>query len=168
MKVFDALGELKAIKDCIPSGRLDYMALEEIAYQLAQGKNLPVYQHLVEPLRETKYSRKKLIPFFREAISSAFENHAIRIERVAKRRKIEDAAMIARAVELQKFAIRIKEDCYDALNKDYQPVDREQLREHMRKSLLELYDHDKTFGRFWSTIHPEELLEQLEKDLARA
>lgn len=161
---FDSIGRLKSIKDCIPSGRIDYIAFEEMVYHLAQGKNLPIYQYLVEPLREERYSKRTLVPFFREAVASAFEKHVVSIERLAKKRRIVDQAIMDKARHLQKFANQIKEDCWKILCNRYDSVDKDKLRKQMSNCLLRSFDNDKTLGRFWNNVQPEDLLEEIEKN----
>lgn len=161
---FDALGRLKSIKDCVPCGHIDYIALEEMAFQLAQRENLPIYQHLIEPLREEKYAKRKLTPFFREALSSVFEKNVVSIEKLAKKRRINDQAVVKRAANLQHFAQKMKEDCYGIICQRYPSVDHEKLRTVMSKCLLRLYDNDKTFGRFWDNVRSEDLIEEVEND----
>lgn len=162
----DSIGRLKSIKDCIPSGHIDYISLEEMAFQLAHRNNLPIYQYLIEPLREEKFSKDKIMPFFREAVSSAFEKETISMESLAKKSKITDEAIIERSKVLQKYASELRDDCTEIICYIYHPVDREKLRIHMSKCLLTLFDNDKTFGRFWSSLKAEDLAEEVERDIA--
>jgi hypothetical protein len=160
---FDAIGRLKSIKNCIPGGKMDYIALEEMAYQLAQTNNLPVYQYLIEPLCEDKYSKKKLIPFFRDVLMSVFEKHPVSIERLAKKREIEDQRIIQRGSNLQYLAQQLKDESYEILSQRYPLINKEKLRAQLYEVLQSLYDKNKTFGRFWNHVRAEDLIEEIEK-----
>lgn len=161
---FDSIGRLKTTKDCIPSGKIDYLALEEIAYKFAQSVNLPIYQYLVEPLREENYYKKVLKPFFHKAITSAFEKNVSSFESIAKKYHVEDPTLIERGKSLQKTSIQIKKDCYEAICRRYRAVNKDKLKDHICRGLLTFFERDKTFGRFWRNFQLLDLIEEIEKN----
>lgn len=161
---FDSAGRLKSIKDCVPRGHIDYIALEEVAYELAQKNNLPVYQHLVKPLLESKFCKNKLTPFFKTSLLSAFEG-TDSIEALSKMHGVKDPLLIKRGENLQNFAKQIKEEGYAVISEHYPSVNRETILLQLSKCLLNLYERDKTLGRFWGHIGLEEVIEEVEKDM---
>ncbi len=162
----DVNGNLKSIKDFIPCGSVDYIALEEVSFKIAQEKNLAIYHHLIKPLKEAAQG-KKLLKFFRKAVSSAVENRFISIEFLAKRYRIMDQKVIARARELQIIASQIKKECEEVMFSRYHSFDKDKLRTQISKSMLSFYEKDKTFGRFWNGMQSEKLIEEIEKDLVK-
>lgn len=162
---FDSLGSLKSIKGCVPGGHVDYIALEELAFKVAQGKYLPVYQHIIKPLREDKICKNKIIPFFKEVLESVFSIHPLSIEQFAKKRCIQDQAIIKRAYNLQHFAKKIKDTCLQSIHNQYSHINKENICIVIKKHLLEFYDKGKTLGRFWDTFRIEDLIESIEKEL---
>jgi hypothetical protein len=162
---FDKKGALKTTKDCIPCGKIDYLALEELAYAAVQEMNLAVYRHLVEPILKKSGCKKHLNKFFRDCISSAFKNNPYPIKVLAEIRRVDDKKVILRGIKLAVLAKKMKKECLEELCKRYLHVDKKKLRKQMGKSLLALYDRDKTLGRFWKSMDAEDLIEETEKHL---
>lgn len=159
---FDAKGRLKAIKDCIPCGFIDYIALDEIAYQLAKQEYLSIYQYIIEPLREQKFSQARALPFFKESILSVFESRSVNIEILAKKHRIKDQKIIKRGKNLQEFSHRMQKEASEILQEHHPTFPFVQIESNLAKCLLQLYENDKTFGRFWNDVGIEELIEAFE------
>lgn len=162
---FDDQYRLKTIKEFIESDGLDYMALEEMAFNLAHGENLPVYQELTEPLRNDEWCTKTLTPFFIECIQMAFKSHPLKVEAVARGKSIENSAIIERAQKLYSYAVKMKETCIDHIVKKYDHVNQKKLRAQLSENLIRLYTDDLTLGRFWDSVKVDELLFEVEEDL---
>jgi hypothetical protein len=162
---FDDKGRLKSTKDCIPNGCLDLLALEEMVYHLAQKKNLPIYQYLMEPLRNEDYAKETLMPFFREAIQSVFKENSLPIEILAQKREINVEAVIKRGRDLQIFAHEVKEACIKSLHKHYRAKKNEKLLSLLSKQLLIMYEESKTLGRFWDSFKHQDLVKVVTKEL---
>lgn len=160
---FDRKGSLKSIKACIPCGHMDYLALEEMAFQLAHRENRAVYQHIIQPLKNDDFCQKQLLPFFQKVVSGVFENQYGLIERLANVHKIKDKALIDRAKELLRFANQIKADCFEPICELYPSTDKKEVREYISRYLESALD--KTFGRFWNNINSAELIAEIEKEL---
>jgi hypothetical protein len=161
---FDGKGRLKSTKDCIPSGYLDSIGLEEIIFIAAQG-NLPVYQHIIEPLLQASQNRKVLI-FFRQSIRTIFSKCPVPIESLARKYGLKNKRVKTRARELQQKALSLKEDCYQAVyhHFEHEGIDKSSLLKSIKKSLLALYKNHRTFGRLWPIVTSTLLIETVELD----
>ncbi|QLH36487.1 MAG: hypothetical protein HWD61_10410 [Parachlamydiaceae bacterium] len=78
---------------------------------------------------------------------------------------VKDPLLIKRGENLQNFAKQIKEEGYAVISEHYPSVNRETILLQLSKCLLNLYERDKTLGRFWGHIGLEEVIEEVEKDM---
>lgn len=161
---FDGSGKLKSTKDFIPCGFVDYICLEEICFKIAHESNLPIYQHLIKPMRDDTHG-KKLLKFFRKVIYNSLEKRLISIERLAKKHRIFDEKAISRARELRRITGHLKKECEEVIFHRYHELEKEGLQTLINKSIIASYEREKTFGRFWRGNQSDELVAEIEMQL---
>lgn len=162
---FDKQGRLKSTKNCIPSEKIDTMALEEVIYQISQGK-LPIYLYLIKPLVEAKFN-KNILGFFKEVIENALEDHPVSMQGLAKTHKISDTTILQRASQIHQSAYDIKKNCFHYILTQYSDnqLDKKKLDDQIKKSMMELFNQQKTFGRFWQHLTWEKLALRVEENI---
>ncbi|MBN9378556.1 MAG: hypothetical protein BGO14_08660 [Chlamydiales bacterium 38-26] len=162
---FDQQGRLKSTKNCIPSEKIDTMALEEVIYQICQGR-LPVYLYLIKPLVDAKFN-KNILDFFSEVMENALEDHPVSMQGLAKTHKISDTKILQRASQIHQTAYDMKKNCFHYLLTQYSDnrLDKKKLDHQINKSMIELFHQQKTFGRFWQQLTWEKLALHVEENI---
>lgn len=158
---------LKTTKSFIPSGKIDYLNLEQLIFEASKKNNLAIYCYLIAPLINADFCINQLQPFFKSCIKNAFKGHPLPIKTLGLMQHIEDENIISRGVKLFRQSQALKEECRKNIMERYVGVDDKKLRKHMGLSLIRLYEEDQTLGRFWECMTVDDLIEEVETDVRK-
>lgn len=158
---FTKEGEIASSKGFQKGKNFDVMVLEEIAYQFANGKNLAVYQTLVDPLLKFK-ENKIYIEYFKEIVALAVKGETPR-KMLGGIYGIKDKKVIEQSERLYSDVTKVRKECYQYIEAHYEVKNLNEFKKMFESTFIKLYQESKTFGRLWPEITAQAIQEKLAK-----